>query len=211
MNGKFQGRGKIENILDATSGQVVFSVPDGGRIYHDIVVVHVLKFFNTLELLEGQVNLADMDKKGFGYHSMRVKAKLQDGKLRYEEAVLRGQPMTISAAGKHDIVNGEIDMNLLVAPLVTVDRIFEHIPLIGGSLETLDAIPLVARGTTDNIHIYPLAPSAIGHGLTETMKNSVDRPINLIHANQAHLGVLQSRSSVQHPYQRYRPLSRKSF
>ena len=193
LKGKFEGRGKIENLLDATSGQVAFSVPDGGRIYHDFILLNMLRFFNTLERLDAQVNVADMGKKGFGYHSMRVKAKLEDGKLRYEEAVLRGQPMTISAAGKHDIVNGEIDMNLLVAPLVSLDRIFEHIPLIGGSLDSLDAIPLVARGTTDNVHIYPLAPSAIGHGLAETMKNLVDRPIKFIHANEAHLGVLQSR------------------
>ncbi len=193
LKGRFKGRGKIENLLDATSGHVAFSVPAGGRIYHDLILLSVLKFFNTLERLDSQVNVADMGKKGFGYHSMRVKAKLQDGKLRYEEAVLRGQPMIISASGEHDIINGEIDMNLLVAPLVTVDRIFEHIPMIGGSLGTLDAIPLAARGASDNIHIYPLALSAIEHGLTETMKNSVDRPIKLLHASEAHKSVLQRR------------------
>ena len=65
-----------------------------------------------------------------------------------------------------DLQNGRFDLTLLVAPLVTLDRIFEHIPLIGGILEALDTIPLSAKGTLDNIQIYPLAPSAVGYELT---------------------------------------------
>ena len=191
LKGKFQGHGKIENLLDAVSGHVALSVPDGGRIYHDVVLLNVLRFFNTLEHLEGQVNVADMGSKGFGYHSFRGKAKLQEGTLHYAEMVLRGQPMTITAAGKHDIEKGQIDMNLLVAPLVTLDRIFEQIPVIGGGLNRLDTIPLAARGALDNIHIYPLVPSAVGYGLTEIMKNTVGRPIKLMHASEAHKSVLK--------------------
>jgi hypothetical protein len=59
---------------------------------------------------------------------------------------------------------------VLVAPLVTLDRIFEHIPLFGGILEALHTIPLGAKGTLDNIHIYPLAPSAVAYELAETIK-----------------------------------------
>jgi len=144
----------------------------------------VLKFLNPLEVFEGRVNAEDMKQKGFGYHSFGVKAKLQEGKLRYDEAVLHGQPMTVTAAGEHNLQNGRFDLTLLVAPLVTLDRIFEHIPLIGGILETLDTIPLSAKGTLDNIQIYPLAPSAIGYDLAEMMKRTVERPINLIHGGQ---------------------------
>jgi hypothetical protein len=129
-----------------------------------------------------------MKQKGFGYHSFGVKAKLQEGKLRYDEAVLHGQPMTVIAAGEHNLQNGRFDLTLLVAPLVTLDRIFEHIPLIGGILEALDTIPLSAKGTLDNIQIYPLAPSAIGYDLAEMMKRTIERPIKLIHGGQGSEG-----------------------
>jgi len=77
--------------------------------------------------------------------------------------------------------NGQFDLTLLVAPLVTLNRFFEDIPLIGHILEALDTIPLSVKGTLDNIHVYPLAPSAVGYELEEMMKKTVERPINLIH------------------------------
>ena len=183
MKGRFQGHGKAEDLLKTATGQVAFTAKDG-RIYHDVILLEVLKFLNPLEVFEGRVNAEDMKQKGFGYHSFGVKAKLQDGKLRYDEAVLHGQPMTVTAAGEHDLQNGRFDLTLLVAPLVTLNRIFEHIPLIGGILEALDTIPLSAKGTLDNIQIYPLAPSAIGYDLAEMMKRTVERPINLVHGDK---------------------------
>ena len=92
--------------------------------------------------------------------------------------------MVVTAAGEHNLQNGRFDLNLLVAPLVTLDRIFEHIPIIGGILEVLDTIPLSAKGTMENIHIEPLAPSAIGYELEEIMKKTVERPINYVHGDK---------------------------
>ena len=88
--------------------------------------------------------------------------------------------MTVTAAGEHDLQNGFFNLNLLVAPLVTLNQIFENVPLVGGILEALDTIPLSATGTPDNIHVQPLAPSAIGYELQEMMRNTVKGPINLV-------------------------------
>ena len=151
-----------------------------GHIYHDTILISVLKFLNTLEVLTGKVNFEDMGIKGFGFHSFRLKAKLHNGKLRYEEAVLRGRPMTITAAGGYDLQHGRIDLTMLVAPLVTLNRVFEHIPLIGGILDALDTIPLSVKGTSGALHTIPLAPSAVGYELKEMMKKSVNRPVKLI-------------------------------
>jgi len=152
LKGRFQGRGKAEDLLKTATGQVEMKA-EKGRIYHDIILLSVLKFLNLIEFSEGRANAKDMGKKGFGYHSFRIKAKLQDGKLRYEEAVLHGQPMTVTAAGEHNLQNGRLDFTLLVAPQVTLDRIFEDIPLIGPILDTLDTIPLSVKGTFGNIHL----------------------------------------------------------
>jgi hypothetical protein len=97
-------------------------------------------------------------------------------------------PGTLKVSGSNiefDLQNGHFDLTLLVAPLVTLDRIFEHIPLIGGILEALDTILLSAKGTLDNIQIYPLAPSAVGYELKEMLKKTVERPINLIHGGKS--------------------------
>ncbi len=180
LKARFHGSGKAEELLKKATGEVEVTAADG-HIYHDAILISVLKFLNTLEVLTGKVNFEDMGKKGFGFHSFLLKAKLHNGKLRYEEAVLRGHPMTITAAGEHDLHNGRIDLTMLVAPLVTLNRVFEHIPLIGGVLDTLDTIPLSVKGASGALHAIPLAPSAIGYALQEMMKKSVNRPIKLIH------------------------------
>jgi hypothetical protein len=180
LKARFQGSGRAEELLKKATGEMQVTATDG-HIYRDAILISVLKILNTLEVLAGKVNFEDMGKKGFGFHAFRMKAKLHNGKLRYEEVVLRGHPMIITAAGEQDLKNGRIDLTMLVAPLVTLHRVFEHIPLIGGILDTLDTIPLSIKGSSGAVHAIPLAPSAIGYELQELMKKSVNRPIKLIH------------------------------
>jgi hypothetical protein len=183
LKGRFQGRGKAEDLLKTVTGQVELTLADG-HIFHDAILLSVLKFLNPLEFLTGKVNFKDMGRKGFGYHSLHMKANLKNRKILFDKVVLHGQPMIVTAAGEYNLINGRFGGNLLVAPLVTLNRIFEHIPLIGGILEALDTIPISAKGTLDNIHIYPLAPSAVGFELKEMMRKTVERPINLIHGGK---------------------------
>jgi hypothetical protein len=183
LKGRFQGRGKAEDLLKTATGQVELTAKDG-HVYREVILVEVFKRLNVLRVFEGLVNVKDMEEKGFGYHSFRMKAELQGGKLRYEEGVMHSRQMTITAAGEHDLQKGRLNLTLLVAPLVTLDRIFEHIPLIGGCFGTINAIPLSAEGTLDNIHIYPLAPSAVGFALEKMMKRAIQKPINLLRGDK---------------------------
>jgi hypothetical protein len=180
LKANFQGQGTAEKLLNASTGKLELTVPDGGRIYRDILLLNILKLIHPFKKLSDTINPEEMRKKGFGYRSFLMNAKLRDGKLRYDELVLRGQPMNITALGEHNLHNGKIDLTMLVAPLVTMDRIFEHIPLIGPALNSLDTIPFGVKGTIDNFHIYALAPSAVGYGLKKLMKNTVGAPINII-------------------------------
>ncbi|MBW1842032.1 MAG: AsmA family protein, partial [Deltaproteobacteria bacterium] len=58
LKGRFQGRGKAEELLKTVTGQVEFTAKDG-YIYHDVILVKVLRFLNTLEVLTGKVNFKD--------------------------------------------------------------------------------------------------------------------------------------------------------
>jgi hypothetical protein len=79
------------------------------------------------------------------------------------------------------LFNEHLDYLLLVAPQKTIDSIMRHIPLVGGILHTIDTIPLSLKGTYDDVHVFPLAPSAIGYELVETMKETLGLPIKLTH------------------------------
>jgi hypothetical protein len=175
-----QGTGKPEELLKTSTGHGELSLKDG-RIYHDVILLNILKYFKFSEAFEGEVNAQEMERKGMGYNSIRVKAKLQNGKILYEKIILDSNTIIITGSGEHNVLNGQLDLNLLVAPLVTLDRILEDIPLIGGVLETLDTIPVGVKGTHHNIGVYPLAPSAVGHGLKQLMEEAAGVPLKLIH------------------------------
>lgn len=94
--------------------------------------------------------------------------------------------MKVSGTGEIDIRNKQIDFTLLVAPQKTMETVLGHIPLIGGTLETINTIPLRVGGTIDDIHVLPLAPSAVGFELKEIMKQTLDAPMKLVHMDKYH-------------------------
>lgn len=179
LKGSFQGNGKAEDLLNTASGEVVYSAADG-HIYQDFLLLNVLKYLNTTELLLGQTDLKKMEKAGFGYRAMNIEARLQNGKVSYDKVVLDGASLALTAVGELDFLTGKLDFNVLVTPQVTLNSIFDKIPLIGGILQTFNTIPLGLKGTLDDFRIVPLAPSAVAHELVSLMKKTARGPIRLI-------------------------------
>jgi hypothetical protein len=179
LQGSFQGNGKAEDLLKTATGQLEISAADG-HIYHDVILLNVLKYLNSTELLTGQTDLAKMDTTGFGYRTINIEASLQNGTIMYHKIILSGPALALTAAGEHDLLTGRLDLNLLVALQTTLDRIFNKIPLVGGVLQTFNTIPLSLRGTLDHVQVYPLSPSAVAYELKRLMENTARGPIKLI-------------------------------
>ena len=183
LQGSFQGNGKAEDLLKTATGKLEYSAADG-HIYHDVILLNVLKFLNSTELLTGQTDLAKMDTTGFGYRAINIEASLQNGKILYKKIILDGAALALTAAGELDLLTGRLDLNLLVALQTTLDRIFDKIPLVGGVLQTFNTIPLSLKGTLDDVHVYPLSPSAVAYELKRLMENTARGPIKLIQIGQ---------------------------
>jgi uncharacterized protein YhdP len=180
LAGNLQGRGKVQDLLKTSSGRLDLKVSDG-HIYRDIIVLNVVKFLNVNQVLTGSVTAKQMEETGFGFRFFRNETRLKDGRLRYEKIILNGDEMTITGTGEIDLLHEHIDFTLLVAPQKTLDSILGRIPLIGAIFHTIDTIPLSLKGTFEDIHVYPLAPSAIGYELKEVMKDTIGIPIKLTH------------------------------
>ena len=179
LQGSFQSNGKAEDLLKAATGQLEYSAADG-HIYQDIILLNVLKFLNATELLTGQSNPKQTDEKGFGYRSMKIEASLKNGKISYHKFILDGSSLSLTAVGEQDFLTGRLDLNLLVTLHVTLGRLLDKLPLVGGVLQGLNTIPLGLEGSFDNVRIYPLSPSAVAYHLKNIMENTVKGPINLI-------------------------------
>ena len=179
LQGNFQGNGKADDLLKTATGQLEISAKDG-HIYQDVVLLNVLKYLNATEVLTGQTDLKKIETEGFGYRSFKIEAILQDGKISYKSAILDGPSMALTGAGEQDLLTGRLDLNLLVTLQVTLGRVLDKLPMVGGVLQGFNTIPLGVKGTLDNVRIQPLAASAISYELKNIMENTVRGPVNLI-------------------------------
>jgi hypothetical protein len=94
--------------------------------------------------------------------------------------------MTLTGSGEIDLLHKHLDFTLLVAPQKTLDSILGHIPLIGAILHTIDTIPLSLKGTFDDIHVFPLAPLAVGYESKQVMQDTLGIPIKPTHIGGLH-------------------------
>ena len=144
-------------------------------------MLNVLKFLNASQVLTGQVTADKMLEKGLGFNRFQAGIKLEKGKLLFEKFILDGEEIKLGGTGEIDIFEKRVDLTLLVAPLKTSSALLDHVPLIGGILQTIDTIPLGVKGTFKHLHFLPLAPSAVKDELQGVMKDTLGIPLKLVH------------------------------
>jgi hypothetical protein len=105
---------------------------------------------------------------------------LNGGVLNIKESVIDGSSMTLVGKGDINIKEKTIDLEILAAPLKTVDFILKKIPLVreitGGSLVS---IPIKVKGDISDPGITYLSPMAVGSGLLGIMKNTIQAPFKM--------------------------------
>jgi len=180
FTGVFDGHGTLQDLARSTTGSMEISVSDG-HIYHDIIMLNVLKFLNASQVLTGQVTADRMLEKGLGFNRFQAGIKLDNGKLLCEKFILDGEEIKLGGTGEIDSFEKRLDLTLLVAPLKTSSALLDHVPLIGGILQTIDTIPLGVKGTFKDLHFLPLAPSAVKDELQDVMKDTLGIPLKLVH------------------------------
>ncbi len=89
--------------------------------------------------------------------------------------------MKVSGEGTVDLMNDNLDLNLLVAPLKTVDRLVKKMPVVGyitgGSV--LSA-PVRIQGSTADPQVRPLPPAAVGRGLMGILERTLKAPLKVV-------------------------------
>jgi len=185
MEGALEGHGTTRDLFRTSSGHLKVAI-SYGHIYHDIILLNVVKFLNITEVLTDRITVDQMSEKGLGVKRFEMQVTLQNEKLEYEKFMLDSDEMMLTGTGEFDIRQKQIKFTLLVAPQKTANTILGHIPLIGGTLQTIATIPLSVRGTIDDVHVFPLGPSAVGDQLEEIMQQTLGVPMKLVHIDEFH-------------------------
>jgi len=95
--------------------------------------------------------------------------------------MLDGPTLELVAKGEIDLINQEMNLIGLVAPLKTVDRIVKLTPVVREIFAgTLVTIPFRVHGSLKDPKVTALSPSAIGDELLGMMKRTLGLPFKVI-------------------------------
>jgi hypothetical protein len=172
----------IEDPLrEASKGSLSF-ISQGGRIYRWTLLSQLFGMLNIIGLFEGK--FPDFAQQGFQYDTFIITGELRDGYIYLKEAVIDGPAMKIVGEGKINLVKGEADITVLIAPLKTVDTIIKNIPIVGkiitGKSGTFISVPFSVKGPIDNAKVTLLPPEAVGSGLWGVLKRTLQTPVKTL-------------------------------
>jgi hypothetical protein len=144
-----------------------------------------MKIFSVLNVSEVFTGgKSDLAEKGYGYTQASANIEFIDGKMQFKEILLDGNSLKITGQGSIDLADRTVDVILLAAPLKTVDRIVNKIPIIsyitGG---TLISVPLRVTGKVSDPSVVPMSPTAVGKGVLNTMGRILKAPYKLVEAS----------------------------
>jgi hypothetical protein len=176
LSGKITGKVGEEDFIHSLRSDIDLTARDG-RIYYIPSILKVLAFLEVTEIVRGY---EDVWRKGLSYDKVVIKETLRHGRLEINEGTLDGPSMKMVSQGYIDFGSNKMDVRFLVSPLRTVDRIIEHIPLIGRLLGyTLLSVPVRVSGDLKDPQVYPFSLSSADSGLVGLMKNTLELPFKL--------------------------------
>jgi hypothetical protein len=178
LTGHVSGTAKGEAVVQALQGKLELSARSG-NILQDPVLTKVFGVLNVTEVLRGK--MPDLRSDELPYDSLTIKADLQDGTLVLNETVLSGPTVGIVGDGTVHLIDKQVKIDLIVAPLRTVDFIVEKTPIVknimGGKLVT---VPVRIAGDWRDPAVTMLQPGAVGSRLLGIMKNTLMLPVVLV-------------------------------
>jgi hypothetical protein len=165
--------GSVQSFQKNLNGRITFTSRNG-RIYKMTLISRLLSVLNIL-------NLPDMTQKGFKYRSFLVEAKVNEGVIHLEKAVIDAENMALIFSGRISPFENSLDLTCLVAPFKTIDTIIKYIPVVNTILSgRLVSFPAKATGTIADPVITPLHPSAVGEGLMNLLTDIIKSPGRLL-------------------------------
>jgi uncharacterized protein YhdP len=178
LDGRIFAEANPKDLFPALRGNLEFKAQNG-QIYYWVGLARILEFVNLTEAYKGKI--PDMKKEGLSYERVTVIGSLQDGKFMIREATLDGHTLQMAAQGEVFLEEGKVDLTVLVAPLRTVDRIINLIPLVRYILAgTLLTVPVKVSGDLKDPKVTALSPSAVGSELLGIMTRTLRLPLRII-------------------------------
>jgi hypothetical protein len=181
LEGNIKATGTAQTLMQNINGDLKFYASKGrfqaGKSFR--ILIKIFSILNVTDIFKGK--LSNPETEGFAFNSIHAKTDIQNGKLVLNELIIDGTSMNIVCQGYIDVVNNQMDVTALVAPLKTIDFFIKRTPLIKDILGTsLISIPVGIKGHLENPNVTPLPPSKVGSGLLGIIKRTLQLPVKII-------------------------------
>ncbi len=148
-----------ESLAEHLAGSVEFSTRNG--------VIRKMTLLSSILSLKSVRDLnksdATLGPDGFKYQSIVVDARIDDGRLTFEQAALDSSALGLAATGTINLQDFDSRLSVLVAPFGTLDRIARKIPIVGYVIGgAFTSIPISITGDIRKPIVVPLGPQAVG-------------------------------------------------
>lgn len=178
LGGTVNSDGAILNVMQSLEGELELT-SNGGRVSKYGGLARFFSALNFGEIFRG--NNIDYEDEGFPYEYIIANADIKDGKLIIKEAAMDGPSLKVVCDGSIDLVNEQLDLQVMVIPVMAVDSVIEKIPLLSTVLgKDVVSIPIKVTGDFSDPKISELSPHTIGAGILGIIKQTLNIPVTLV-------------------------------
>jgi hypothetical protein len=178
IDAKLVATGSETEDLESLQVTYALSARDGAIRKFD-ALEEVLVAVNETEAAEGK--LPDLGDSSLNYKTLSAKGNINLQTLRFDEIVVDIDSARIVAQGTVDIPTQKINATVLVAPVKTINKIINRMPLLGRIFGgNLLAVPVGVSGTIKEPTVLPLAPTAVAGRIVDILNNTLRLPADLL-------------------------------
>jgi hypothetical protein len=100
----------------------------------------------------------DLSKEGISFNALKGRVSMSGGKMTIEEAHFESKALNIYALGKVDLVHQQVDAQLALGLIGTVDKVLGWVPLAGKVAQRLTKIYVGVKGplADPSVRILPI-------------------------------------------------------
>ncbi|QWV92633.1 AsmA-like C-terminal domain-containing protein [Geomonas oryzisoli] len=142
----------------------------------------IFSILNVSQLFKGQ--LPDMVSGGMPFNKITGDIAFSNGVAMTQNLFVDSNAMNISAVGKVDLVKNELDLNVGVQPLQTVDKVVSKIPIFGwiltGKDKSLITTYFEAKGRIEDPQVTAVPVKSLAKGVFNIFKRVFELPARLI-------------------------------
>jgi uncharacterized protein YhdP len=149
-----------------------------GLIGRYTVAAKILAILNLADMVEAQGS--DLNSRGMPYQQITADFKIERGRARTENLVLKSPAMRMTALGSINLAGKTVDMAVGVQPFQNLDWIISKIPvagwLLGGKEQSVVVAYFQVSGPLSDPQVSPIPVKSVSRNVFGILRNLLELP-----------------------------------